>query len=233
MKDEERIWKDRKEFLLKEHDALVGEINNVRQERDRWYRFYLIIVTAVGSVILYLSRPPSGNNPGMTENSVFNYMAAILLLALFLVGFLTLWMELRQRELLVEYHNAINRIRRYFIDRLTNEHFRYDRYFAIRHTDDLKTFKFFGYASLRAYVILIVNTVVCAGFLYFLAPNKIKLLSLFLILICADIFVIQIYLICKFLTDKDKTYKSEFPLPWGKDRSHVKISEKDKYLLGV
>jgi hypothetical protein len=213
MRSEEEIWKDRKEFLFKEYDAIWNVIQGGYQARDRWFKFYLIIISAVGSLILYTFSEKVGK-----IHEGINYLAAILLSGLFIIGVLTLMIETIYRAVITEYHNAINRIRRYFIDTLTDHDFKYYSYFLVRHTDNLKAYKKFGADLLRIYILSTMNAFVFAGILYFLLFYKTKSCSIYFIslciFICLSIIVTQILLLKHFLTERDKKYKSQFPLTW-------------------
>jgi ABC-type multidrug transport system fused ATPase/permease subunit len=137
-----------KEFLFKEYEFSYNTLKNLTEFSDRWFRFYIIMISAVGSFLIYIftKYPPEvmkvlEQSPKVKEvlekcpevkevleqqniplfgKSIF-HIAGLLLLVLFIAGIGVLLIEFRVRIRTVECYNTINRVRKYFVDRFMGE----------------------------------------------------------------------------------------------------------------
>ena len=158
MRSRENIWDESIEFLLKEYEACWPPLIDTYERNESWFKFYIILVSSiigVISIIFQVSQP----------NEYIWKTFIVLLSILYLFGIATLRILYNNRIVIVEYINAINRIRKFFVERAKTVLPAFNYYLVLPHTTH-KHFKGTSLNLLMIYMLFLLNFFTSLGLLF-------------------------------------------------------------------
>ena len=136
---------------------------------ENWLKFYLTIISAVASLLAFLF---SIRGSSFIAGENFKNVIGLLLMILFLNGMLILFIHIRIRKNIMVYQNGLTRIRRYFVDALSNQEIPFHRYLAFRHIDNYKALGWDSRTFFISLFITLLDSFLLLGSLYFLGASK-------------------------------------------------------------
>jgi len=104
------IWNGSKEFLSREYDACWKGCIDTYNRNESWFKFYIAFLTLTGAIIGLIFKN------GSSQREVWRIFFVILVM-LYIIGLGTLRILYNNRKIIVEYLNAINQIRNFFVER--------------------------------------------------------------------------------------------------------------------
>ncbi len=156
MRSKEDIWIESKEFLLKEYDACWAPLIDTYNRNESWFKFYITFLTLVVGIVGVTSKVGETNEYAWEVFCVFLFM-------LYVVGLATLRILYNNRKVIVEYINAINAIRKFFVHRaVENVEPAFRRYVLL--PIDIRKYFLKGSVNLvMIYLVFLFNFLVLVG----------------------------------------------------------------------
>lgn len=158
-------------MLSREYDALWAPLIDTYDRNESWFKFHITFLTLVTGIVGVTFKI------GETNEYVWEILSVFLLM-LIIVGIGTLHVLIHNREIIVEYLNAINRIRKFFVDKTTENAEPDFRKYVLLPTTHHKYLKLGSVNFVLIYIVSFFNFLALIGFLL--------------------IYITKVYLILKF-----------------------------------
>lgn len=157
---------DSGEFLMKEYDGCWKCLIDTYNRNESWFKFYILFLTLTVGIIGAISKIET------TQKNVSNVWVILLVLLtmLYVFGIATLIVLYNNRKIIVEYLNAINRIRRFFVERATETDPNFCKYVVLPWGTH-KHFRVISINLILIYVLSFFNFLTLSGVLLISAEN--------------------------------------------------------------
>lgn len=206
MRRRKDIWNGSKEFLSREYDACWKACIDTYNRNESWFKFYIAFLTLTGAIIGLIFKN------GSSQREVWR-MFFFILVMLYIIGLGTLRILYNNRKIIVEYLNAINQIRNFFVERAEAVVPEFKKYVLLP-TVPQKCFRGLSVNLIMVYMLSLFNCLTLIGILLVLT-KKLEWITgfgnskwFYLATVSFIINVFPLWMIVRSLQGKDK--KSAF-----------------------